>query len=298
MNSNANIQHDQPLFTHAEADELMERVTEQITLHEFNPNDHQLLQQLVEGMGDTRGMVRLRFAETLGQIGEPATPVLLEALLKHPNPVVRRASAKTLTLIADPTAVPSLIHALLNDEDTVVKGSSAGALARTGEAAVPPLLEIIADAEQPESTKGHAAWALSFIGAEAAEYLFPALQSESVDVRCAAISALGKVAQEQTSEEACDALISALTDSAPLIRSDAAAALAQIQYPPAIPHLIQALQDPDGDVRKVVVSALGKTGDRSALKPLQSALNDPLEVVRVLAKVALAQLERQLADWS
>jgi bilin biosynthesis protein len=281
----------------AENDALIQRVDEQITLGSFEPTD-QLLKQLVEGLGDPRGLVRLRFAETLGEIGESATPFLVEALANHANVVVRRAAAKTLTIIADPTAVPTLLHAFLNDEDTVVKGSSAGALARTGEASVPALLDILASADQPEDIKGHAAWALAFIGSEAADYLYKALNAASLDVRCAVIGALGHVAQEQSDEKSCNLLVSVLTDPEALIRTEAAAALGQVNYPAAVPHLILAAQDSDLDVRKAAINSLGKLGDRSALEPLRAMLTDQQEVVRVLAKLAIAQIERQSEnDW-
>lgn len=281
----------------SENDALIERVNEQITMGTLVATD-QLLKQLVEGLGDPRGLVRLRFAETLGEIGEIATPFLLEALANHPHVVVRRAAAKTLTIIADPTAVPNLLYAFLNDEDTVVKGSSVGALARTGEAAVPSLLEVLGS-NQPEEIKGHAAWALAFIGSEAAEYLYKALNDASVDVRCAVIGALGHVAQEQSDEKSCNLLVSALTDPEALIRTEAASALGQVNYLPAVPHLILAIQDTDLDVRKAAINSLGKIGDRTALEPLQPLLNDEQQVVRVLAKLAIAQIERQSEadDW-
>jgi bilin biosynthesis protein len=213
--------------------------------------------------------------------------------------VVRRAAAKTLTLIADSSAVPTLLHSFLNDEDTVVRSSSAGALARTGEAAVPALLDILASTDQPEDIKGHAAWALAFIGSEAADYLYQALNNASLDVRCAVIGALGHVAQEQSDEKSCNLLVVALTDLEPLIRTEAAAALAQVNYPPAVPHLILAVQDADLDVRKAAINALGKIGDRLALKSLQALLNDEENVIRVLAKLAIAHIERQSEadDW-
>jgi bilin biosynthesis protein len=293
MSLNSQVQSEDDPLAHAAADALIQRVNEQITLETFDPSDRPLLKQLVEGLGDTRGLVRLQFAETLGEIGEPATPFLLEALSGHPNAVVRRAAAKTLTLIADPTAVPTLLNAFLHDEDTVVQSSAAGALARTGETAVPALLDILASAKYSESTKGHAAWALAFIGSEAADYLYAALNSDSVDVRCAVVGAIAHVAQERGDQRSCDVLVSALTDPEAVIRTEAASALGQLDYPPALPHLILAARDADGEVRKAAVSSLGKIGDRSALEPLQTALNDPLEVVRVLAKLAIAQIERQ-----
>ena len=298
-NSDAPVANDPVLQIQAENDALVQQVNDQITLDSFDSTDQQVLQRLVEGLGDPRGLVRLRFAETLGEIGEPATPFLEEALTHHENVVVRRAAAKTLTLIADASAVPTLLHSFLNDEDTVVRSSSAGALARTGEAAVPALLDILASTDQPEDIKGHAAWALAFIGSEAADYLYQSLNNASLDVRCAVIGALGHVAQEQSDEKSCNLLVAALTDLEPLIRTEAAAALAQVNYPPAVPHLILAVQDADLDVRKAAINALGKIGDRSALNPLQALLNDEENVIRVLAKLAIAQIERQSEsdDW-
>jgi bilin biosynthesis protein len=312
MNLPSNLENqagfDPVLLVQAENDALLEMVNEQITLDTFDCTNEQIMQQLVAGLGDPRGLVRLRFAETLGEIGESATPFLIDALANHQNVVVRRAAAKTLTIIADPASVPALLHAFLNDEDTVVKGSSAGALARVGEASVPALLDILASPQHPEDIKGHAAWALAFIGSSAAEHLYKALNSDSLDVRCAVIGAIAHVAQEQSDEKSCNTLVSALTDPEAMIRTEAASALGQVNYPPAVPHLILALQDKDLEVRKAAVSSLGKLGDRTALPPLQTALQDELEVIRTLAKLAIvsllrseqnAQIERQSQadDW-
>jgi bilin biosynthesis protein len=285
---------------HDRTDALIAMVTEQITTHQFDSSDRALLQRMVdEGLGDTRGVVRLRFASTLGEIGDAATAVLVDALAQHPNVVVRRAAAKTLTLIGDASAVPTLLHSFLHDDDQVVRSSSVGALARSGEIAVPALLKIL-DSAADETIKGHAAWALAFIGAEAAEYLNPALKSESLDVRCAVLGAIVKVVQEQPNEPLFRRLIDALTDPAAIIRSEAASGLGQLNDVTAVPHLILACGDQDADVRKAAVSALGKVGDASAIAVLKTAqTEDEAAVVRVLAKVALALLERRLAedDW-
>ena len=143
-----------------EVDAFLAAARREVAEKTFDATDSDRLQRMVECMGDSRGMVRLGFADTLGKIGKPAVPFLVEALLDNADPVVRRASAKTLTLIADPETVPPLVNALLNDEDTVVQGSAVGALAQIGETSVPVLLEILTSPEHPESTKGHAAWAL------------------------------------------------------------------------------------------------------------------------------------------
>jgi bilin biosynthesis protein len=289
----------QPAIAPAEADALLEMVTEQMTLDTFNPEDHNLLKKMVECLGDSRGMVRLGFAETLGEIGEPATPFLLEALAGHPNVVVRRAAAKTLTIIADPDAVPHLVHALLNDEDTVVKGSSVGALARTGEAAVPVLLDILASPEHPESTKGHAAWALAFIGAEAKEYLYQAITSDSPEVRYAVVGAIAKVAQEEPKADLFAILINALTDADENVRCEAAAALGNLAHKPAIPNLVESLHHPSWETRKAAALALMKMGDRAVIEPLQTTLaQEPEAPVQTVLKLAISQVERQLEQQS
>jgi bilin biosynthesis protein len=211
--------------------------------------------------------------------------------------VVRRAAAKTVTLIADPTAIPTLIHSLLHDEDTVVKGSSVGALARMGEASVPVLLEILRSPEYPESTKGHAAWALAFIGAEAKELLYREITSDSEEVRCAVIGAIAKIAQEQPEERAFQLLIGSLGDRSQNIRCEAASALGNLTYKGAIPNLLELLAHPDPESRKAAALALMKIGDRETLAPLQTALTqESTAAVGTIIKLAISQIEKQLAE--
>lgn len=281
-------------LSHAETDALLERVNRQIADGTFDTSDQTLLQQMIECLGDTRGMVRLGFAEALGEIGKPATRLLETALLHHNDPVVRRASGKTLTLISDPSAVPSLIHALLNDEDTVVKGSAIGALARTGKESVPALLEILASPEHPESTKGHAAWALSFIGAEGKEWLYPGISSESVEVRSAVIGTLAKLAEDEPDEETLSILVKALDDDSENVRSEAAAAIGKLAYQPAIPRLVELLHHSASESRKSAALALMKIGEPSAIEPLKVALNNESEPsMQQIIKLAISQLEKR-----
>lgn len=280
-----------------ETDALLDKVAEQIARKTFDPNDSELLKQTIECLGDSRGLVRLRCAEMLGEIGKPATPFLIDALIEHENVVVRRAAAKTLTLIADPTAIPALIEALLNDDDTVVKGSSVGALARMGAAAVPVLLEILASPESPESTKGHAAWALAFIGAEAKEELYREINSDLPEVRCAVVGAIAKVAQEQPEDRAFTLLLDGLKDPSESVRCEAASALGNLNYQPAISPLVELLDRDDEESRKAAALALMKIGDREAIEPLQAALErEPEATVQTIMKLAISQLEKQLDD--
>ncbi len=280
-------------LSQTETDRLLARVNQEIASSSFDSNDTQTIKQMVECFSDPRGMVRLGFAEALGQIGKPAVPFLLAALANHDNVVVRRAAAKTLIIIADPTTVPNLIHALLNDEDTVVKGSSVGALARTGEAAVAPLLDILTSSESPESTKGHAAWALAFIGAQAKEQLYQVYDSDSPEVRAAVVGAIAKVAEEEKEAKAFNLLVNSLQDPAENVRSEAAAVLGNLTYQPAVPNLIALLEHPEAETRKAAALSLMKIGDRTAIASLEKTLEQETEsTIKPIFKLAISQLQK------
>ncbi|MEM9770360.1 MAG: HEAT repeat domain-containing protein [Cyanobacteria bacterium P01_D01_bin.73] len=279
-----------------EMDALLERACDLLQTGEFDRGDRDLIGQMIEGLGDTRGMMRLQFAETLGKgVGEAAVPQLMEALASHENPVVRRASAKTLTLIRDPRAIPTLVNAFLNDEDTVVKGSSIGALADTGKPSVPVLLEILSDTNQPESIKGHAAWALGVIGSDAADELFKAAGSEMDDVRQAAVGAIAGIAREKKDERAIATLVAALDDGNTEVRLEAASALGEVQSAAARPKLLEHLADSDSDVRKGMALALMKVGDRDTVPILKEVLEKEVDpnIKRIMA-LAVSQLQNRL----
>jgi bilin biosynthesis protein len=288
-----------PTVDPAVSDALIEQVMAQQATAD-STFDPATLAQLVEAMGDARGMTRLRIATMLSEIGAPATPFLLAALNNHPNVVVRRACAKTLTLIADPNTVPQMLQALLTDPDTVVKGSSVGAMARIGAPAVGPLLEILGNADRPEEMKGHAAWALAFIGAEVKELLYPAIHSDSPAVRGAVVGAIAKVAQEEPTPALFDLLINALSDPDGNVRCEAAAALGNLAYKPALPALLTLLTHQSAETRKAAALSLMKLRDPSAIEPLKSHLTlEPDTALHPVLKLAINQLEKQTAtdDW-
>ncbi|MFM2315072.1 MAG: hypothetical protein RLZZ04_4348 [Cyanobacteriota bacterium] len=288
------------LLSHEETDELLDQVNQQLAEGRFNHQDQQLIWQMVECLGDTRGLVRLGFAEALGVVGKPAVDTLIEALLHHSNEVVRRAAGKTLTLIEDPVAVPHLIHALLNDEDTVVQASAIGALARIGIASVEPLLEVLASPSSSESNKGHAAWGLAFIGAPAKEQLYAAYDSASSEVRAAVVGAIAKVAAEDRHDtQSLDLLVNALQDDVADVRSEAAAVLGNLQYRPAIPVLLQLLHHAEAETRKSAALSLMKIGDRDALPLLKTALDqerDPSNQKAIALAVSLLQKQTESID--
>jgi bilin biosynthesis protein len=293
------------LLSHEETDELLDKVNRQLANGTFNHQDQQLIRQMVECLGDTRGLVRLGFAEALGVVGKPAVNTLIEALLHHSNEVVRRAAGKTLTLIEDPVAIPHLIHALLNDEDTVVQASAIGALARIGIASVTPLLEVLASPNSSESNKGHAAWGLAFIGAPAKDQLCTAYNSDSPEVRAAVVGAIAKVAQEDRHDtQSLTLLVNALKDTVADVRSEAAAVLGNLKYQPAIPVLSDLLHHPEAETRQSAALSLMKIGDRHSLAALQTALDQESnpQTSKAIA-LAVSLLQKQIDsppkdDWT
>jgi len=83
--------------------------------------------------------------------------------------------------------------------------------------------------------------------------------------------------------------IQALQDPVAVVRSAAAASLARLRDPSAVPGLGKALADPDPDVRIGVVKALGVIDNEAVLGFLVSALKDPEPGVQRVASEVLTQ---------
>ncbi|MEL6552119.1 MAG: HEAT repeat domain-containing protein [Cyanobacteria bacterium J06621_11] len=281
-------------LSESEADALIIQTQTALNLDRFDAADADLMTRLVEGFNDKRGMKRLAFAEILGRVGKPATPELIDGLANHENPVVRRACAKTMTLIADPTTIPTLVDALRHDEDTVVQASSVGAIAVMGKEGAAVLLDIVRSPEYPDSSKGLATWGLAFVGTEGAEYLYESIDSDQAEVRSAVVGALTSLVQEKDNQQALGLIISGLTDRSAMVRSEAAAALGKLSNPDMIPHLSTALRDRDIDVRKTAAMAMMKIGDGSAIAPLKNALAQATDdTILPVFKLAITQLEKK-----
>ncbi len=109
--------------------------------------------------------------------------------------------------------------------------------------------------------------------------------------RRAAANALIAIPDQRTIEP----LTEALKDADPLLRTNAALALGELQdgrpgadLSPIVDPLVAALGDPAPEVRAMAASALGRTHSEAALEPLISALGDSSTTVRMTAKAVLA----------
>ncbi|MCP9809496.1 HEAT repeat domain-containing protein [Cyanobium sp. HWJ4-Hawea] len=285
-------------LSESEATLLAAELKLQLRSGERLDGDRNQIEKMVAGLGDPRGLMRLTFAESLGSVGTAAVPSLCRALRRHENVTVRRAAAKTLTLIGDPSAIPDLLEALLNDADPVVQGSAVGAMAATGECAVEALINVLASPESTTMHLGLASWGLAFVGAQAPDALRRAARSTHTEVRTAAIAALGDQIQSLNDQEARDLVVEALADSAELVRAEAATLLGKLHEPLwAAPLLTPMLADSSAQVRKNTALALMKLGAVEAIADLeQAAPLETCESVKPILQLAILQLRRHQAE--
>lgn len=285
----------QPLqLSEVEASQLAEELKHQLRSGQVPDANSSNIAKMVAGLGDRRGLMRLTFAESLGVVGKAAVPALCKALEEHENVTVRRAAAKTLTLIEDPQALPVLLKALLHDPDPVVQGSAVGAMAAVGAEAVDGLLGVLIHPESSAMQLGLASWGLAFVGARAPEALRQAAGSEHAEIRAAAIAALGDQIQAQGDDAARLLVIKALSDHHADVRAEAATLLGKLHDSCwASPHLMPLLNDEASQVRKNAALSLMKLQARAALQALREHLQSEQEPdVKAVLKVAISQIER------
>jgi bilin biosynthesis protein len=209
-------------LTEQEAYELAEELKLKLAEQIVPSSDQESIQKMVAGLGDPRGALRLTFAQSLGNIGAAAIPLLCDSLKNSPNVLIRRASAKTLNIIGSKVALPNLIEAFRTDDDPVVQGSSAGAMATIGEPAIESLLEILTDNQCSAFQVGLINLALSFAGSNAPNAFNQAAQSNNPEIRIAALTALAEQVHSGTNDHAKELLIRALNDDASEVRAEAA----------------------------------------------------------------------------
>ena len=210
--SKPSIYNEDTALSTEEAADLAAELKTQLKGGKKPEGDINLIKKLITGLGDKRGLLRRTFAESLGLIGTDALPELRKALLNSKSVTVRRAAAKTLKLVGDPSALPDLLYALLNDKDPVVQGSSVAAMAIFGEDAAKSLLLVLENPNSSEMQCGLASWGLSFIGAKGAEIFKRAAMSNNEKVRASSIAALGEQIQLFCDTEAKDILTNAIND--------------------------------------------------------------------------------------
>ena len=281
-------------LTEQEALELAEVLKQKLVDQETPSSDQTSIKQMVAGLGDQRGALRLTFAQSLGNVGEAAIPYLCDAMKNNPNVIIRRASAKTLNLIGSEQALPNLIEAFKTDSDPVVQGSSAGAMATIGVPAIEDLLKILTEPNCTAFQVGLINLALSFIGSKAPDALNNAIQSENIEIRIAAITVLAEQIQSGRYQSASKTLLKALSDQSSEVRAEAATMVGKTLEPEdASEKLCELLSDESVQVRKNTSLALMKMEAEEAIRPLKNAAAiEKDEQVKSVMNVAIKVLEQ------
>ena len=248
---------------------------------------------LIKGLSDDNGLVRRNHAEAIAQVGSAALPELIKALLNSKNVIQRRAAAKTLKLVNDPSALPHLIKALTNDSDSVVQFSAAGAIAIFGEAAVNHLIIVLENQEHTEMQYGLAAWCLEFIGAKAPNAIKKAAKSKNTNVKSAAISALEEHIRQSQDQEAIQLVESAINDTAENVQIEAIKLVGKLyRIESLVPTLISKLTNKSQNIRKAAILSLMQLNINEAISPLKDLLKvEQDKNVRTIIKLAIKKID-------
>lgn len=118
------------------------------------------------------------------------------------------------------------------------------------------------------------------------------LSSPEVEERRDALMRLGALRHPDASRTA----VSALNDTAPIVRATASGAVLWLPAEEGVAALLPLLSDKDEFVRQETAYALGRTRSKSAVTPLMERLtNDKKDGVRGAAAVALGQIADETA---
>lgn len=214
----------------------------------------------------------------------------ISALIKSPDPEIRKAAAQTLGAFGSPLAVKPLLE-MLNDPEIEVRAAALEALAGPGGREAPPFLQ------------------------EVLPYLVEGLKSPYPQIRQAAVNGLVKLGQwslqaiakvkeegppiarkeaERAFREICEGFRKDLRENSDrLIRRDMARYIGELRYKKAVVDLVDRLQnDVDPEVRSACAYALGNIGAKFAIGPLLDVMNNAKEEmpVRLAAALALGQM--------
>ena len=283
--SKPSIDKEDTALSTEEAADLAAELKTQLKGGKKPEGDINLIKKLITGLGDKRGLLRRTFAESLGLIGTDALPELRKALLNSKSVTVRRAAAKTLKLVGDPSALPDLLYALLTDKDPVVQGSAVAAMAIFGEDAAKSLLLVLENPNSSEMQCGLASWGLSFIGAKGAEILKRAAMSNNEKVRASSIAALGEQIQLFCDTEAKDILTNAINDLSDDVQIEAIKLMGLLDDQNWDLNLIgEKLNSNNPQVRKQSALSLMKLQAISQIQNLRQSLlkEKDLEVINVI----------------
>jgi HEAT repeat protein len=233
---------------------------------------------LIKELGNKDFNVRSRALESLGIIGTPAVPAIIQAL-SDTNSLIRKGAVDALGDIGNVKAevLPALIKSLI-DRDSYVRKSASDALCKIGAPAIPPIMKALTG-EDSLIRKG-AAEALGNMGALSPEIvpaLIKALEDNNEGVRRAAVDSLGKIGA--ATPEVITALKKAVEDKNYSVRKSSVEVLEKKGNMTAelkVKRYIMDLEDTNSDNRRSAIEGLNKLGTSTpeVISAITTALGD------------------------
>jgi HEAT repeat protein len=277
-------------------------------------------------LADTAGAVRMAVIEVMAESGDPVGMVIARERLAADSSAAVRATAIHALARSEPGSRLDALARALTDPDPDVRATAVEALPGGIDGTVDLLVPAFADGDERvwRASLSHLAalpsrdhplvWrALRRASAVKREELIRALEAveperlmdlaasnaraSSQEDRALAVELAARVG----SAEASGVVVSALEDPDPGVRRAAAAALATLRAPAAVPALSRSLADPQAEVRIEAIRALGLIDDDTVPGVLIGALKDPEVRVREVAADALSRwhspaVARRLAE--
>ncbi|AFY71432.1 PBS lyase HEAT domain protein repeat-containing protein [Thalassoporum mexicanum PCC 7367] len=220
----------------------------------------------------------------LGYLRSPQAVPSLARVAQKPFLPVHWHAASALGCIGTSEAIGFLVKLLRHPSDQV-QASAARALSRGNLPAVSPLVDALKNGN--DLVKMHAAHSLGKINSPlAVPALIKALDNQVKAIRLESAWALGQI----RSPLAANALAARLTDTDISVQSQSAQALKSIGAP-AMPALVNMLNNEASNTRSVAVRTLGQMGIEEVIPVLVEVLrNDSFPYVRCDAATALGEI--------
>lgn len=269
---------------------------------------------LVEALADDAWQVRAAAVEALRQQGSLAPAEALVRMLNDPDTVVRAHAVRALGVLG-PSAPMNALRTAMADNDARVRAAAAYALGALGQQellqtltedtdagvrhAAGRALEGLDDEGEADQSRGfvprprNATGTKTFDGQDLASVLIGLLSDRDLQVRVAAVGALGMLGEQTPVDVLTRVLQDGANDPMDQVRVEAVRALGALGDRAPLTVLVEAVRDPAWAVRRAALESLRALGPNVPLGPIVAALHDSDADVRAAAARALgARTER------
>jgi HEAT repeat protein len=222
--------------------------------------------------------------------------------LADPDATVRAIAIGGLWEEADPALISPLMNLLQTDEAEAVRAAAAGVLGRyifegeleeLAEDKVTPIIaalkSIYRNVAEPIEVRRRALESLGFLSDDdTSQLITQAYHHADEKMRLSAVFAMGR---SLDTERWGEIVLEELAAPSPEMRFEAARAVGELEYAPAVRQLGELLEDVDEEIQQIAVWSLGQIGGDKARQLLTMVLDSDAEHLHEEAEDALAELE-------